>query len=104
MLLQRGGDLLLLAIPRLDLRPVAVQELQAQPRGWVVAPAAVAALQRGEPGPHPFAVGQLLAQLQRQLAQQVLGLVDQMLAAREGAGATFGFALLARSKSSVLSA
>ena len=80
-LVELCDDLLLLAVQRGDLRAVAVEHLQAQGGRRVVAPAAVAALERGEPGPHGLGGGQLLAQLQRQLTQQMLGLVDQVLAA-----------------------
>ena len=78
-----SDDLLLLAIERLDLLVVAVEQLQAQPRRGVVAPAAVATLQGSQSRAHRLRIGQLLAKLQRQLTQQLLGLTDQMLAACE---------------------
>ena len=81
--LEVSDDLLLLAIERVDLLVVAVEQLQAQPRRRVVAPAAVAPCERREPWLDRLGVGQLLAQLQRQLAEQVLGLVDEVLAAGE---------------------
>src|SRR5205814_9635135 len=74
---QGSDDLLLLAIERLDLLVIAVEQLQAQPRRRLIAPAAVATLQRRQPGAHRLAVGQLLAQLERQLTQQVLGLATR---------------------------
>src|SRR5204862_4002897 len=49
----------------------------------VVASAAVAPCERREPWLDRLGVGQLLAQLKRQLAEQILGLADQVLAAGE---------------------
>jgi hypothetical protein len=48
-LAQLRDDLLLLAIKRPDLRPVAVEQCQAQAGRRVMAPPAVTAPQRGEP-------------------------------------------------------
>ena len=66
-----------------NLLAVAVEQLQTQPRGSVIAPATVATLQGSQSRAHRLGIGQLLAKLQRQLAQELLGLVDQVLAARE---------------------
>ncbi|MBV9168185.1 MAG: hypothetical protein JO342_18760 [Solirubrobacterales bacterium] len=66
-----------------NLLAVAVEQLQTQPRGSVIAPATVATLQGSQSRAHRLGIRQLLAKLQRQLAQELLGLVDQVLAARE---------------------
>ena len=74
---------LLLGVELRDPRPVAVEQPQPQRRRSVKAPAAIAASERRQPRPDRLAVGQLLAQLQRQPAQHRLGLVEQVLAAGE---------------------
>ena len=78
-----SDDLLLLVIERVDLLVVAIEQLQAQPRRRVVAPAAIATLQGSQSWAHRLGIGQLLAELQRQLAQKLLGLINQVLTARE---------------------
>ena len=80
-LLELGNDLPLLAVERPDLGAVAVEQLQAQAGRRVVTPAAVAPGKRGQAAPDRLGIGELVAQLERQLTQQLLGLAYQVLAA-----------------------
>ena len=75
--------LALLAIERFDLRTVVVEQPQAQAGRRVIAAPAVAARERRQTRPDRIGVGQVFAQLVRQLAQQIFGLADQVLAAGE---------------------
>jgi len=70
----------LLAVERLDLGALAVKQQQPQPGRRVIATPAVAARERRQARADRLGLGQLLAQLERQLAQQLLGLTDQVLA------------------------
>ena len=78
-----AGDVALGGVEARDLRAVAVEHPQPQRGRRVPAAAAVATLQRGQPRADRLGVGQLVAQLQRQLGEQGLGLVEQVLAALE---------------------
>jgi hypothetical protein len=59
--LQLGDDLTLFAVERLDLRAIAVEQLQTQPGRRVIAAAAVATRERRQARADRFGVGQLLA-------------------------------------------
>jgi hypothetical protein len=52
-----GGDLSLVVVKRLDLRPVTVEQLQAQPGRLVVAASAVAVFQRRQTRADGLGVG-----------------------------------------------